>query len=48
VQVPDPAAAMDVIERCKGQLRLALFLTGAPDLAGFAGVAGQVAPRRQR
>ncbi|MEK9961130.1 MAG: type 2 isopentenyl-diphosphate Delta-isomerase [Rhodobiaceae bacterium] len=46
VQAPDPAAAMDVIERCKDQLSLALFLTGAPDLAGLAGVAGQVTPRQ--
>ena len=45
VQAPDPATAMTVMERCKDQLRLALFLTGAPDLAGFAGVSGHIAPR---
>ena len=42
-QAPDPDAAMAVMERCKNQIRLALFLTGAPDLSAFAGVSGRVA-----
>ncbi|MGB2000757.1 MAG: type 2 isopentenyl-diphosphate Delta-isomerase [Candidatus Puniceispirillaceae bacterium] len=45
VQPPDPAAAMAAMERCKDQLRLALFLTGAPDLARFAEVSGHIVPR---
>ena len=43
VQAPDPDAAMAVMERCKDQIRLALFLTGAPDLSAFANVSGRVA-----
>lgn len=43
VQAPDPDAAMAVMERCKEQIRLALFLTGAPDLPAFASVSGHVA-----
>ena len=45
LQSPDPDAAMTEMQRCKDQIRLALFLTGARDLAGFAGVPGHVAPR---
>ena len=45
VQAPDPDAAMAVMERCMAQIRLALFLTGAPDLVAFAGVSGQIARR---
>ena len=39
---PDGSAAADVIETWKSQLRLALFLTGAPDLPSFAGKPGHV------
>ena len=42
VRDPDPAAALRAMERCKAQLRLALFLTGAPDLVSFAEVPGHV------
>ena len=38
----DAAAAIKVIEIWKAQLRLAVFLTGACDLAAFASVEGQV------
>jgi len=37
-----------VIERWKSQLRLALFLTGAPDLPSFAGKPGHVGGPYQR
>ena len=39
---PDGAAALHLIERWKAQLRLALFLTGAPDLPSLAGKPGHV------
>ena len=39
---PDTAAAIKVIEMWKAQLRLAVFLTGACDLAAFAGVEGRI------
>ena len=45
---PDGAAAVHVIERWKSQLRLALFLTGAPDLPSFAGKPGHVGGPYQR
>jgi isopentenyl-diphosphate delta-isomerase len=45
VQAPDSDAAMAVMERCKDQIRLALFLTGAQDLPAFASVSGHVAPQ---
>ena len=45
---PDGAAAVHVIERWKSQLRLALFLTGAPDLPSFAGKPGHVGGPHQR
>ena len=45
LQAPDPRAALQAIDLYKSQLRLALFLTGAPDLAAFAGVPGFVGAR---
>lgn len=45
VQAPDPRSALQAMDRCKAQLRLALFLTGAPDLAAFAGVPGFIGTR---
>ena len=39
---PDAVAAIKVIEMWKAQLRLAVFLTGACDLAAFAGVEGRI------
>lgn len=39
---PDTAAAINVIEVWKAQLRLAVFLTGACDLTAFAGVEGRI------
>ena len=45
---PDSAAAVHVIERWKSQIRLALFLTGAPDLPSFAGKPGHVGGPYQR
>ena len=41
----DPRAALQAIDLYKSQLRLTLFLTGAPDLAAFAGVPGFVGAR---
>ena len=45
VQAPDPRSALQAMYLCKAQLRLALFLTGAPDLAAFAGVPGFIGTR---
>ena len=45
VQAPDPHSALQAIDLYKYQLRLALFLTGAPDLATFAGVPGFIGAR---
>ena len=45
IQAPDPRSALQAMDRCKAQLRLALFLTGAPDLAAFAGVPGFIGTR---
>ena len=45
VQTPDPQSALQAIDDFKAQLRLALFLTGAPDLGAFAGVPGFIGPR---
>ena len=45
VRAPDPRSALQAMDRCKAQLRLALFLTGAPDLAAFAGVPGFIGTR---
>ena len=45
VQAPDPQSALQAMDGFKAQLRLALFLTGAPDLAAFAGVPGFIGPR---
>lgn len=45
VQPPDRDAAMVVMDRFKDQLRLAMFLTGATDLAGLGEVSGQISPR---
>ena len=45
VQTPDPHSAFRAMERFKAQLRLAMFLTGAPDLVSFAGVPGFIATR---
>ena len=41
---PDAAAAGEMITLWKGQLRLAMFLTGAQDLPAFAGKPGYVGP----
>ena len=45
VQTPDPHSAFRAMERSKAQLRLAMFLTGAPDLVSFASVPGFIATR---
>jgi isopentenyl-diphosphate delta-isomerase len=45
VQPQDGDAAMTVMNRFMDQLRLAMFLTGAPDLAGLGAVSGRISPR---